>query len=63
MFPKLSKQPIIFEDANILEACPNPPIRCSRSLSYLGIHIIVLVHGFHGNQYDLRLFRNVIALS
>lgn len=30
--------------------------------SYLGIHIVVLVHGFQGTSFDMRLIKNSIAL-
>jgi triacylglycerol esterase/lipase EstA (alpha/beta hydrolase family) len=28
----------------------------------LGLHLIVLVHGFQGNSYDMRLIKNIISL-
>ncbi|KAM3137033.1 hypothetical protein pb186bvf_010946 [Paramecium bursaria] len=31
--------------------------------SYRGIHLIVLVHGFQGNSYDMKLFKNYISLA
>jgi len=30
--------------------------------SYLGIHVIVLVHGFQGQGFDMRLIKNTISL-
>eukprot|EP00914_Ancora_sagittata_P031367 GHVO01063428.1.p1 GENE.GHVO01063428.1~~GHVO01063428.1.p1 ORF type:complete len:298 (+),score=57.79 GHVO01063428.1:83-976(+) len=50
-------QPIIFDQrhANIplnLRSCPNT----------FGVHVIIFVHGFQGNSFDLRLFRNVLSL-
>lgn len=32
-------------------------------MSYRGIHLIVLVHGFQGNSYDMKLFKNYISLA
>ena len=31
--------------------------------NYKGIHLIVLVHGFQGNSYDMKLFKNYINLE
>lgn len=28
----------------------------------IGLHLIVLVHGFQGNAYDMRLIKNTISL-
>lgn len=39
------------------EMCPP-----SAPKKYTGVHLIVLVHGFQGNSFDMRLMRNNIAL-
>lgn len=40
------------------------PANCSPSApkQYTGVHLIVLVHGFQGNSFDMRLMRNNLAL-
>lgn len=71
-FPKTDTQPIIFEEftpredkdkneENIVDA----DITNSEYdiMSYRGIHLIVLVHGFQGNSYDMKLFKNYISLA
>merc|ERR1712045_614197 len=29
---------------------------------YLGVHVVVLVHGFQGSSFDMRLIKNSVAL-
>ncbi|CAD8093265.1 unnamed protein product [Paramecium sonneborni] len=71
-YPKIETQPIIFEEftpredkdkneENIVDA----DITNSEYdiMSYRGIHLIVLVHGFQGNSYDMKLFKNYISLA
>ena len=29
---------------------------------YRGVHVFILVHGFQGNQHDLRMIKNTILL-
>lgn len=36
--------------------------RANNPRSYLGIHVIVLVHGFQGQGFDMRLIKNTISL-
>jgi hypothetical protein len=38
---------------NLLASAPKP---------YRGVHLFVLVHGFQGNSFDMRLFKNNLAL-
>lgn len=33
------------------------------SLSYRGTHLFVMCHGFQGSSFDMRMFKNVIALA
>jgi len=36
--------------------------KLSKKTSSIGLHLIVLVHGFQGNAYDMRLIKNTISL-
>jgi hypothetical protein len=70
MFPKPDLHPIVFEEiclkedeqsssntAKILET-----IEMSYAThTYVGTHLIVLVHGFQGNSFDMRLIKNNIS--
>jgi len=38
---------------NLIASAPKP---------YRGVHLFVLVHGFQGNSFDMRLFKNNLAL-
>lgn len=71
-FPKIGVCPVIFEEQvlkdekdkneeNIVDA----DMTCNEmdSNQYRGIHLIVLVHGFQGNSYDMKLFKNYISLA
>lgn len=71
-FPKPEHQPIIIEEfiprsdldkneENINDAdVTNSEYDI---MSYRGIHLLVLVHGFQGNSYDMKLFKNYISLA
>jgi Putative serine esterase (DUF676)/Protein FAM135 len=37
--------------------------RSQVELSYPGRHVFVLVHGYQGNSWDMRLFRNMLSMS
>ena len=65
IFPKAGLHPIIFEEVYSLKNkrvekgfADADQVKASRD----GIHLIVLVHGFQGNSYDLRLVKNNISL-
>jgi pimeloyl-ACP methyl ester carboxylesterase len=59
IYPKAGQHPILFEEAfvkirlaeTVRVAAPTP-----------GFHLFVLVHGFQGNSFDMRLFKNQISL-
>ncbi len=36
--------------------------KLSKKFNSIGLHLIVLVHGFQGNAYDMRLIKNTISL-
>jgi pimeloyl-ACP methyl ester carboxylesterase len=61
VIPKADQHPILFEEAyeksQLTERATDdgPPQPC-------GVHMFVLVHGFQGNSFDMRLFRSNIAL-
>lgn len=65
--------PIVFEQRYI-RCAANEPSRVAQMHTHLdsvptsvkaypGVHLFVLVHGFQGNSYDLRLIKNTISLS
>lgn len=33
------------------------------STKYKGYHVFVMCHGFHGNSFDVRNFKNVISVA
>lgn len=66
-------QPILFEQMyshmlkqSILKGFPDDPscdgLIASAPKPYRGVHLFVLVHGFQGNSFDMRLFKNNLAL-
>ena len=55
LWGKIKKQPILFEESSLVQ---NPI-----SVEKFDFHLIVLVHGFQGNSFDLRLLRNYISLA
>lgn len=46
-----SRAPVVYDDA--LPSAPK---------EYRGVHLFVLVHGFQGNSFDMRLMKNNLAL-
>ena len=40
----------------------SPHFAAVRQLRFPGRHLVVLVHGYQGNSWDMRLFRNVLAV-
>merc|ERR1719336_1500802 len=64
--PKLDVRPLIFEQRygyqsdGTTEA--SAPCVSSLPKPYRGVHLFVLVHGFQGNSFDMRLMKNNLAL-
>jgi hypothetical protein len=54
MFKPLNQCPIFFEDCLLPEHSPTP--------SAVGVHLVILVHGFQGSPGDLKQFKNNLAL-
>lgn len=66
-------QPILFEsmfshklDEGLSKGFPGDPT-CDNKIAsapkpYRGVHLFVLVHGFQGNSFDMRLFKNNLAV-
>ena len=79
MFPKASLHPIIFEEIYIKEKGVDSTSQESTEVSITQImptsksfkksiqsnktHIIVMVHGFQGNSFDMRLFKDNLSLK
>jgi len=70
MFPKPEFHPILFEEVYIkdvlgkdktVDAMMSEIENNYKKGEYKGIHLIVMSHGFQGNSYDLRLFKNNIS--
>merc|ERR1719453_1998304 len=67
--PKRELQPIMFEEryqskkSNLFSTAREEPqaIPCAPK-EYRGVHLFVLIHGFQGNSFDMRLMKNNIAL-
>lgn len=70
MFPKPEFHPILFEELYVKEIAGQE--KSAESLlaeteknltkaDYRGVHLIVFSHGFQGNSFDLRLFKNNIS--
>ena len=57
LFPSPDQHPILFEDIYILQ--DKKPLD---SIKNKGVHLYVLCHGFQGNSFDMRLFKNNLAL-
>jgi pimeloyl-ACP methyl ester carboxylesterase len=55
LFPAVEAMPILFEDLYLRS------IRQETS-SYQGVHLFILVHGFQGNSFDMRLLKNNLSL-
>eukprot|EP00747_Dinoflagellata_sp_TGD_P165622 gnl/TRDRNA2_/TRDRNA2_187147_c0_seq1.p1 gnl/TRDRNA2_/TRDRNA2_187147_c0~~gnl/TRDRNA2_/TRDRNA2_187147_c0_seq1.p1 ORF type:complete len:756 (+),score=128.22 gnl/TRDRNA2_/TRDRNA2_187147_c0_seq1:72-2339(+) len=69
LMPKRELQPIMFEEryqskkSNLFSnAREEPQAMPSAPKGYRGVHLFVLVHGFQGNSFDMRLMKNNIAL-
>lgn len=68
VFPKISSQPVIFEEIYYSEEIEKV-IEDSTSRVHPDMrkredkHLIVLVHGFQGNSFDLRSLHNFISLA
>lgn len=70
LMPKLELHPIIFEQRYVPSSMtnglhPHPEFaEClpSAPKPYRGVHLFVLVHGFQGNSFDMRLMKNNVAL-
>lgn len=70
LIPTPDNQPILFEHVYIRETKENmsDPNEIENSISeaentpYKGIHLIILVHGFQGNSFDMKLIRNNLSL-
>lgn len=68
LIPKMEARPVLFEQRYSSTASsssappPNPVILPSEPKNYRGIHLFVLVHGFQGNSFDMRLMKNNISL-
>jgi len=64
--PKTELHPILFEQRFVPAGAsgPSAPDTCipSAPKQYRGVHLFVLVHGFQGNSFDMRLMKNNIAL-
>jgi hypothetical protein len=55
--------PVMFEHSVATRQKVKPSrIAPSVPKGYRGVHLFVLVHGFQGNSFDMRLYRNNIAL-
>lgn len=70
LIPKLDLRPLIFEQRYTGNPALERPARreieedCAPSApkQYRGVHLFVLVHGFQGNSFDMRLMKNNLAL-
>lgn len=72
LMPKLELHPILFEqryspkpgstDASFVHRALQDNLIPSAPKRYRGVHLFVLVHGFQGNSFDMRLMKNNIAL-
>merc|ERR1719487_560222 len=64
MTPPAEVHPIIFEQRYVSQASDGPVHnREAPSERPRGAHLFVLVHGFQGNSFDMRLMKNNIALQ
>lgn len=55
LFPQSDVLPILFEDRYVRVAR-------QEAYSYQGVHLFILVHGFQGNSFDMRLLKNNLSL-
>eukprot|EP00826_Nyctotherus_ovalis_P002165 TRINITY_DN1040_c0_g1_i9.p1 TRINITY_DN1040_c0_g1~~TRINITY_DN1040_c0_g1_i9.p1 ORF type:complete len:646 (-),score=185.78 TRINITY_DN1040_c0_g1_i9:77-2014(-) len=58
LLSNIDEIPIIFEDVFMREAFPQLEVRAGKSSGEDSL--LVLVHGFEGSSYDVRLMRNVL---
>merc|ERR550525_1192161 len=66
LMPTLDVRPLIFEQryGHQTDGTTEVSIPCAPSApkAYRGVHLFVLVHGFQGNSFDMRLMKNNLAL-
>merc|ERR1719378_1963071 len=71
MMPKIDLRPVLFDQGYNPKRLANgslpnivPPVNDipSAPKRYRGVHLFVLVHGFQGNSFDMRLMKNNVAL-
>lgn len=72
LFPLMHQRPVLFDQrcaataSHPINGSAHPSLWESRIPSapkhYRGVHLFVLVHGFQGNSFDMRLMKNNIAL-
>jgi len=66
LIPKLDVRPLIFEQkyGRQSDGTTEASVPCAPSVPkpYRGVHLFVLVHGFQGNSFDMRLMKNNLAL-
>mmetsp|Transcript_26450 Transcript_26450/g.47462 ORF Transcript_26450/g.47462 Transcript_26450/m.47462 type:complete len:719 (+) Transcript_26450:1037-3193(+) len=61
IFPKPDQHPILFEEV-FDRGTSNESCLSDGAPQPFGVHLFVLVHGFQGNSFDMRLFKNNLAL-
>ncbi|CAK76768.1 unnamed protein product (macronuclear) [Paramecium tetraurelia] len=54
LFPEAKIHPIVFRDVSRKQEFQLKPVK--------GLHLLVFVHGYQGNSYDMRLWRNNMAI-
>eukprot|EP00744_Colponema_vietnamica_P009335 GILI01013284.1.p1 GENE.GILI01013284.1~~GILI01013284.1.p1 ORF type:complete len:369 (+),score=101.19 GILI01013284.1:46-1107(+) len=59
LHPRCNVHPILFEQR--YSSAPKPNFTHRDHRAYRGVHLLVLVHGFQGNSFDMRLMKNNIA--
>eukprot|EP01016_Furgasonia_blochmanni_P032969 TRINITY_DN3411_c0_g2_i1.p1 TRINITY_DN3411_c0_g2~~TRINITY_DN3411_c0_g2_i1.p1 ORF type:complete len:778 (-),score=192.07 TRINITY_DN3411_c0_g2_i1:19-2352(-) len=71
MFPKADFHPILFEHVYNRDSVENlnensdPDYSMTNETelnNYRGLHLFVLVHGFQGNSFDMKLFKNNLSI-
>jgi len=66
LMPKVDARPSIFEQRYWTDQSSSAPALPkfipSAPKPYRGVHLFVLVHGFQGNSFDMRLMKNNVAL-
>lgn len=69
LIPAMDLRPVLFVQRYLPKSMPRPegpvttegPIACAPK-DYRGAHLFVLVHGFQGNSFDMRLIKNNLSL-